>query len=49
LITPSTQTMYQVYGGRSWIWIIPLTITAVISVSAMAYFRSRSKYFAEEV
>jgi ABC-2 type transport system permease protein len=49
LITPQTQTIYQVYGGDHWIWAIPLGATLLIAVLAAKYFRSRSKYFAEEV
>ena len=49
LITRQTQTIYQVYGGDRWIWAIPLGVTVLIAVLAAKYFRSRSKYFAEEV
>jgi ABC-2 type transport system permease protein len=49
LITPVSTTIYQVYGGDKWIWGIPLGITLVTVVLAATYFRSRSKYFAEEV
>jgi ABC-2 type transport system permease protein len=49
LVTPQTDTLYHVYNGRSWIWIIPVGITLLMSVLAMTYFRRRSKYFAEEV
>jgi ABC-2 type transport system permease protein len=49
LVTDKTQTIYQLYGGDKWIWAIPLGLTAVISISAAVYFRSRSKYFAEEI
>lgn len=49
LITPTTQTIDYVYGGDKWIWLIPTVLTVVLAVAAGAYFRSRSKYFAEEV
>lgn len=49
LITPQTQTIYQVYGGNTIIWAIPLGITLVTVLMASTYFRRRSKYFAEEV
>lgn len=49
LITPQTDTIYQLYDGNVWIWGIPLGITFVTAVLAAGYFRSRSKYFAEEV
>jgi ABC-2 type transport system permease protein len=49
LVTTDTQTIYQVYGGDRWIWAIPLGASLVMVVLAATYFRSRSKYFAEEV
>lgn len=49
LITKNTQTIYQVYGGDKYIWTVPLTITLLTGVLGGFYFRSRSKYFAEEV
>ena len=49
LITTKTQTIYQVYGGDKWIWAIPLGLSLLLVVLAAQYFRSRSKYFAEEV
>lgn len=49
MITPDTETIYQVYGGDKWIWLIPLGITALLAVTSAIYFRSQSKYFAEEV
>jgi ABC-2 type transport system permease protein len=49
LITPQTDTIYHIYGGNRLIWAIPIGVTiAVITLSAL-YFKSRSKYFAEEV
>jgi len=49
LVTTKTQTIYQLYGGDKWIWAIPLSATLIIVILAAIYFRSRSKYFAEEV
>lgn len=49
LVTPATQTIYQLYGGDKWIWAIPIGITLIIAVLAAIYFRKQSKYFAEEV
>jgi len=49
LVTTKTQTISQVYGGDKWVWAIPLGMTAVIAILSAAYFRSRSKYFAEEI
>jgi ABC-2 type transport system permease protein len=48
LITPSTQTIAQVYGTRS-ARLIPLSMAVVSVLIAAWYFRKRSKYFAEEV
>jgi ABC-2 type transport system permease protein len=49
LVTHSAQTISQVYGGDHRIWFIPITITVVITVLAGIYFKTRSKFFAEEV
>lgn len=49
LITDQTQTIYDVYDGRAWVWLVPLIICLVSVVLAASYFRRRSKYFAEEV
>jgi ABC-2 type transport system permease protein len=48
LVTDQTVTIAQLYGTR-WIRLVPLGITATISVIAVIYFKSRSKYFAENV
>lgn len=49
LITPQTQTISHLYDGDKAIWLIPIGIALVVTISAGLYFRSRSKYFAEEV
>jgi ABC-2 type transport system permease protein len=49
LVTPSTTTIYQEYGGDKWIWLIPVSLTLLIAVLGASYFRRRSKHFAEEV
>jgi ABC-2 type transport system permease protein len=49
LVTRKTITINQVYGGDKFIWLIPLAITLFVVFLAATYFRSRSKYFAEEV
>jgi ABC-2 type transport system permease protein len=49
LITPATDTIYQVYGGDKWIWSVPIGITLLIAFLSGWYFRSQSKNFAEEV
>lgn len=49
LITKSTITISQLYGGDKLIWLIPFGIVIAFAIFAGSYFRSRSKYFAEEV
>ena len=49
LVTPQTQTIYTYWGGDRWIWAIPLAVSVIVVILATTYFRSRSKYFAEEV
>ena len=49
LVTPASQTIADFWGGDKWIWAIPLGLTLIIVVLAATYFRSRSKYFAEEI
>ena len=49
LITHSTETISNIYGGDKWIWLIPIGTTLVLLVLTSAYFRRRSSAFAEEV
>lgn len=49
LITPATQTIYQLYDGDKWIWAIPIGLTLLSALTGVIYFKKRSKYFAEEV
>lgn len=49
LVTPAAQNLSDFWGGDKWIWAIPVGITLAIVVLSASYFRSRSKYFAEEV
>ena len=49
LVTHSTETIYQVYNGDQWLWLMPIGLTIAITICAASYFRSRSKYFAEEI
>lgn len=49
LITPQSETIYQVFGGDKWIWAIPLGVSLATVLLATTYFRKRSKFFAEEV
>jgi ABC-2 type transport system permease protein len=49
LVTPASQTISDFWGGDKWIWGFPIGLSLVIVVLAATYFRSRSKYFAEEI
>lgn len=49
LVTPQAQTIGQVYGGNKLMWLVPVGITLLVALLSVVYFRSRSKYFAEEV
>ncbi len=47
-ISHTTATSSKVFGG-SWLMYIPYAIVIVIFVSGVVYFRSQSKYFAENI
>jgi ABC-2 type transport system permease protein len=48
LVTDQSATISTIY--HSWVvWLVPIGITVVIAFVGSTYFRSRSKYFAEEV
>lgn len=49
LVTPTTTTINQEFGGDKWIWLIPISLVLLLFALGALYFRSRSKYFAEEV
>jgi ABC-2 type transport system permease protein len=49
LVTTRTTTIYQVYGGDKWVWLIPTGLTLMLLIIGATYFRSQSKSFAEEV
>ena len=48
LITPETQTISDVFGF-AWARLIPIGIVLLLILISAWYFKSRSKYFAEEV
>lgn len=48
LVSHDTATITTIYGNR-WARLIPIAITLVLVVIAVAYFRRRSKFFAEEI
>ncbi len=47
-VTHQTSTIYQVFGG-GWYKLIPFIITALVLFFGLVYFRSQSKYFAENI
>lgn len=49
LVTHATATINQVFNGDKLIWGIPIGITLIMITLSGAYFKKRSKYFAEEV
>lgn len=49
LVSPATKTIADVYPGKTWVWFIPIGITIATVMIASVYFRSRSRYFAEEI
>jgi ABC-2 type transport system permease protein len=49
LITKHTETIGQLYRGDKLVWAIPIGFTLLLVVISATYFRSRSKYFAEEL
>lgn len=49
IVTTETPTIADIHPGNPALWLLPIGTVAVISVVAAAYFRSRSRYFAEEV
>lgn len=48
IVTPHTATIGTIYGNE-WMRLVPIAFVVLFAVFAMWYFRSRSKYFAEEV
>lgn len=49
LITDKTLTIYQLYGGNKLVWLVPISASIILAILAGAYFRTQSKYFAEDV
>lgn len=49
LVTPLSQTIADFWGGDVWIWAVPLGLVVLVAIIGGAYFRSRSRFFAEEV
>jgi ABC-2 type transport system permease protein len=49
VVSPATQTISDFWGGNKWIWTIPVGLSVAMLAFGGAYFRSRSKFFAEDV
>lgn len=47
VVTPETQTISDIYDS-SLIRLVPIILTIVLFIGSIFYFRSRSKFFAEE-
>lgn len=48
VVTHQTGTIYQVFGG-GWYKFLPFMIVIIIFLAGLAYFRSQSKFFAENI
>lgn len=48
VVTKQTQTAYQVFDG-GWHELIPFAVVIIVFAAGLKYFRSQSKYFAENV
>jgi len=48
LTTSASQTLFSVYGTFT-VYLIPLTVVAMLSIIASFYFKKRSKYFTEDL
>lgn len=49
LVTQEAAVMADVYGGKIYMWLIPITIVIAMALCGGMYFRSQSKNFAEDV
>lgn len=49
VITPETQTLAELSGGRWWLVVVPYIIIVGFTLFAIIFFKKRSPYFAEEV
>jgi ABC-2 type transport system permease protein len=49
LVTSHAASIGQIYNGNWGMWLVPIGLVAVLFITGAAYFRARSKYFAEEV
>lgn len=48
LVTPYALTIKQAYG-TNWPWLIPIGFALLVTILSAFYFKSRSKFFAEDV
>lgn len=49
LITHRTTTLNQLYYDKYVIWLIPISVVLIVLIMGSLYFRSNSRFFAEEV
>ncbi len=49
VVTHKTINIATLYGDDKYIWLIPFSIVIIVAVVGSLYFRSRSRFFAEEV
>jgi ABC-2 type transport system permease protein len=49
VVTPVSQTIADFWGGDKWIWAIPIGLSIAALIIGAVYFRSHSRFFAEEV
>jgi ABC-2 type transport system permease protein len=49
LVTSVSPVISDFWGGDKWIWAIPIGLSLLALIVGGSYFRSRSRYFAEEV
>ncbi|MBI4034508.1 ABC transporter permease [Candidatus Saccharibacteria bacterium] len=47
-VTHQSQTISQTFGGAYW-RLVPLAVVVLVFVGGLAYFRRRSRYFAEDI
>jgi ABC-2 type transport system permease protein len=49
LVAPASPILSDFWSGDRWIWAIPIGLTIIVAVVGSAYFKARSRFFAEEV
>jgi len=49
VVTGVTPVIASFWGGDRWMWLVPIGLSVAVFITGGAYFRSHSKFFAEEV